>query len=109
MWSCLAYIILIAFSGNAFELRSGIYTCVNGNSEDICDQRVRVEASSIETALSVWYEGDCDGQGPYYYPCSQGECKMGGIVFTIKSDSEYQWSNKRHGFLCEFELAEVEE
>lgn len=82
-------------------LSSGTYKCINGNEASICEQKVKV----MEEAISVLYDGDCAGQGPYVYYCTDGKCDDGfdTVTFEIKDKTHYRWENKQYGFYCDFE------
>lgn len=81
---------------------NGMYRCVNGNNNSICDQDIRVKIiGNKATAVKVMYEGDCAGQGPYTYYCQDSECTDGAIYIRFKDQNSYSWENRPHGFLCE--------
>ncbi len=93
------YLLLAAF----FLPQPGLYTCQIGNEPSICDQEIKVHGDST---ISVVYEGDCAGQGPYLYSCENNRCQddMGMITFEFKDDNHYRWENKQYGFFCDFSL-----
>lgn len=85
----------------ALILSNGTYKCVKGNEPFICDQKIKVK----EGGISVLYDGDCAGQGPYFYYCDENYCddQLGVITFDIKDQTHYRWENKQYGFICDFE------
>jgi hypothetical protein len=101
------FFLFILFSFSAFaqsiEPQNGLYLCVKGNEESICDQQLRVfmQANQL-TAIRVEYVGWCGSMGPYTYFCHNDICEDAGIRFTFKSAQEYRWENKQHGFVCDF-------
>jgi hypothetical protein len=88
---------------HVWQPENGLYTCVNGNEESICDQRMRVftHAGSL-SAIKVEYVGWCGSMGPYTYYCQDNICEDAGIRFEFKDSRHYRWRNKQHGFVCDF-------
>jgi hypothetical protein len=82
----------------------GLYSCVRGNEESICDQELILRGGRL-TALSVEYVGWCGSMGPYTYGCNSKGCSDGtgkGIVITFQSSRGYHWENQQYGFHCDF-------
>ncbi len=81
-------------------ISNGTYRCVNGNEASICDQKIKV----LQNSISVLYDGDCAGQGPYLYSCENNYCHddYGVITFNFSGEESYRWENKQYGFYCEF-------
>ncbi len=84
----------------------GLYRCVQGNEESICDQElIPIVRDGRLTALSVEYVGWCGSMGPYTYGCNSKGCSDGsgnGIVITFQSSRGYHWENQQYGFSCDF-------
>ena len=97
----LALLSLSAFASSLPT--NGMYRCVNGNNDSICDQKVRVTTHGQITILKVTYEGYCNGQGPYQYACDENICTDGTIRITSKDESHYYWENLGYGFYCDME------
>jgi hypothetical protein len=96
---------LLSFSSQAagFKPQNGLYVCMQGNEESICDQEVRVFTNGDTlTAIRVEYVGWCGSMGPYTYFCQNQICEDAGIKFTFKNPREYRWENKQYGFVCNF-------
>lgn len=95
---------LLSLSTWAGELpANGMFRCVNGNDDSICDQKVRVTQHGQIIILKVTYEGYCNGQGPYLYACDENVCSDGPIKLTLKDANHYDWENLSYGFKCEME------
>lgn len=79
----------------------GMYRCLEGNNDSICDQQLRVISENGKlTALSVVYAGYCNGQGPYRYPCIGNTCTDGAIKINFISNNQYTWNNIPHKIHC---------
>lgn len=76
-----------------------MFRCKEGNNNSVCDQDIRVKASSIR----VMYEGDCGGQGPYTYYCEEDGCGDAGISITFRDKDHYRWENIQYNIYCEME------
>lgn len=82
----------------------GLYTCVQGNNDSICDQQIRMITKLGKVVeMRVMYEGYCNGQGPYTYECERNVCTDGAIKVTYESPIRYRWENLSYGFSCEME------
>jgi hypothetical protein len=81
-------------------LANGTFGCFKGNNSSICDQKIKF----YESYISVIYDGDCAGQGPYKYICAGSYCQdeFGIITFNFLDQDNYFWENKKYGFYCEF-------
>jgi hypothetical protein len=81
-------------------LANGTFVCVQGNNTSICDQKIKF----YENSISVIYDGECAGQGPYKYICDGSYCQdeFGIITFDFLDKDNYRWENKKYGFFCEF-------
>ncbi len=78
---------------------AGIYTCIQGNNDSICDQDLKPYwVGNTLTAVRVEYVGWCGSMGPYTYPCKGQVCEDAGIRIEFKSATQYQWENKQYGF-----------
>jgi hypothetical protein len=91
-------------------LTSGYFEPIELNEPSICPQQVRL--SPNQRRLRVNYEGDCAGQGPYFYDCFPGGpesapvqmvCLQGDIEFEVLSPTQYRWKNRTYGFEALFE------
>jgi hypothetical protein len=81
----------------------GLYVCVDGNEESICDQILKPIFSGEKlTAISVEYVGWCGSMGPYRYACENDVCEDAGLKFEFRDSTHYRWENKQYGFHCEF-------
>lgn len=82
----------------------GLYRCVQGNNESICDQEVKVIfVRGKLDSIRVMYEGYCNGQGPYTYECDRNICTDGAIQITFEEANRYSWENLSYGFQCRME------
>jgi len=82
----------------------GLYRCVDGNEESICDQILKPYFSNEKlTAIKVEYVGWCGSMGPYTYFCQGDICQDAGLKFEFRDKTHYRWENKQHGLFCEFE------
>jgi hypothetical protein len=90
--------------GATYRPEKGLYSCIKGNEDSICDQIVKPFFSGEQlTAISVEYVGECGSMGPYTYYCENYVCEDAGLRFQFKSTKSYSWENKQYGFKCEFE------
>ena len=95
--------LLLGLQAQAFT--SGLYTCVEGNNNSICPQKIKFTAASGTSLLRVYYSGDCNDQGPYRYYCeNETSCGDMHVGFTKLSESSYYWINKGYDIHCRFEL-----
>jgi hypothetical protein len=87
----------------------GLYRCIKGNEESICDQELIPKLKDGKVvSISVEYVGWCGSMGPYSYGCSAQGCTDGaddGIQFTYKTSKTYHWVNQEYGFACDFKRA----
>lgn len=82
----------------------GLFVCVQGNNDSICDQQIRVISKLGKVVeMRVMYEGYCNGQGPYTYECDKKGCTDGAIKITFEKPDRYRWENLSYGFSCEME------
>jgi hypothetical protein len=81
-------------------ISNGTFQCVKGNEPSICEQKIKF----YQNYISVIYDGDCAGQGPYRYFCAGNYCQddFGVITFNFLDKDNYFWENKQYGFYCEF-------
>ena len=87
----------------AVSPQSGLYVCVNGNEDSICDQILRPYITGGKlTAIKVEYVGHCGSMGPYTYYCQNDVCEDAGLRFDFKDSRNYHWTNKQYGFHCDF-------
>ena len=105
----MRYLLLLAFLSTpalaAFtHPDDGLYGCVQGNNDSICDQQIRVISKLGKVVeMRVMYEGYCNGQGPYTYECDKKGCTDGAIQITFEKANRYRWENLSYGFSCEME------
>lgn len=98
--------ILVSFNLYAADISpvKGLYRCVQGNEESICDQRVKpIMVGDRLSAIYIEYVGWCGSMGPYLYPCSNNECRDAAISVKFSDEKHYRWENRPHGFVCDFE------
>jgi hypothetical protein len=99
----ILFLISLPIFASALKPQVGLYTCVNGNEESICDQELRPYFSAGRlSAVKVEYVGWCGSMGPYTYYCQDNICQDAGIRFDFKDDRHYRWENKQYGFVCDF-------
>lgn len=85
---------------------SGVYRCLKGNDDTVCDQQIKVIklSSGRVTGVRVYYEGYCNGQGPYLYGCEDSLCGDGIIKIEFINHARYRWENRNYNRYCEMEL-----
>ncbi len=88
---------------------SGIYRCVKGNDDSICDQSIKVMRlpSGTVTGIRIYYEGYCSGQGPYVYGCNGEFCGDGIIKISFIDSTHYRWEHRNYNRFCEMERIEL--
>lgn len=80
----------------------GLYVCVEGNEESVCDQFVKPYFTGDKlTAIKVEYVGYCGSMGPYMYYCADDVCEDAGLRFDFRDNRNYRWENKQYKIFCE--------
>jgi hypothetical protein len=80
----------------------GLYKCINGNNDSICEQNFQIRIQNNQaTLIAIEYVGYCGSQGPYRYACENNVCSDGHIRVTLR-EHNYLWENLDHQFYCEF-------
>lgn len=80
----------------------GLYVCVEGNEESVCDQQLIPYFSGDKlTAIKVEYVGYCGSMGPYMYYCADDVCEDAGLRFDFRDSRNYRWENKQYKIFCE--------
>ena len=84
---------------------SGMYSCMKGNDESICDQNLKILRLSNGkiTGIKISYEGYCNGQGPYIYGCNENFCSDGIIKISFIDQTRYRWEHRNYNRFCEME------
>jgi len=96
-----ALIFSFPLYATSFIPEGGLYSCLEGNNDSVCDQQIRVIAENGKmAALSVTYAGYCNGQGPYRYPCIGETCTDGVIKISFISETQYSWNNLPYDIHC---------
>jgi len=95
---------LLSFQLQAQSFPSnGLFQCLDGNEESICDQSIKfITSAGRLRAIRVEYVGWCGSMGPYTYYCENNICEDAGLKFEFKSEKNYFWTNKQYGFHCYF-------
>ena len=103
----LLWLLLVTHAVEAkatFRPEAGLYKCIKGNEDSICDQRLRpFYLGEVLTAIKVEYVGWCGSMGPYTYYCEKNVCEDAGLRFEFQDGKRYHWINKQYGFECDFE------
>ena len=95
------FFINITYAASVKPVR-GLYECIKGNEESICDQLLKPLFSGDSlSAITVEYVGWCGSMGPYTYACDNNICENEGLKFEFKDSTHYHWENKQYGFVCE--------
>lgn len=97
--------LLLSFNTLAVDLikpTQGLYVCVDGNEESVCDQILKPYFSGDKlTAIKVEYVGYCGSMGPYMYYCQDDVCEDAGLRFDFHDNRNYRWENKQYKIFCE--------
>ena len=98
----LALLLSANLSASTIKPTPGLYKCMQGNEESICDQILKPYFSGDKlTAIKVEYVGYCGSMGPYLYYCANDVCENAGLKFEFHDRSNYRWENKQYGLFCE--------
>lgn len=98
-------LLLLTYSSgfaNVLKPVKGLYVCVEGNEESVCDQQLIPYFSGDKlTAIKVEYVGYCGSMGPYMYYCVDDVCENAGLRFDFRDNRNYRWENKQYKIFCE--------
>jgi hypothetical protein len=84
--------------------QNGLYHCIEGNNDSICDQKLKIRYSQNEvSSISIEYVGDCGSQGPYIYSCHKGICSDGIIEIKFQESETYFWKNISYDINCKMQ------
>jgi hypothetical protein len=84
--------------------QSGLYKCVEGNNDSICDQKIKIRSSGdVISSVVVEYVGDCGSQGPYIYSCDNDSCSDGVIEINFQKSDSYFWKNISYDISCKMQ------
>lgn len=105
MKTVILIFLLLSFSALAGDLIRpvpGLYQCVEGNEESVCEQMLKPYFSGDRlTAIKVEYVGYCGSMGPYMYYCLNDVCEDAGLRFDFRDSRNYRWENKQYKIFCE--------
>ena len=103
LFSLILFVPLLT-QASSLTPTNGIYRCLEGNNDSICDQKLKIRTSQNEiSSIEIEYVGDCGSQGPYVYSCDNAKCSDGVIEVSFMNQELYQWKNISYDIHCKMQ------